>query len=134
LKSSEAFLHRVILRLQCDTIARHQYTIFVEDAQEYAPVFTSCRRRFCKLKIETNSLDPNKKCRERAKFLLEPPYPARPGRSASVLRRPPFSYSPEAAVGNPWMREINPRTMAASSETHFREQGFVNNARLPQQG
>jgi hypothetical protein len=41
----------VILSLQRDTIARHQFTIFAEDAQEYAPVFTSSRRHFCKKKI-----------------------------------------------------------------------------------
>jgi hypothetical protein len=60
LKSSEAFLRRVILSLQRDTIARHQFTIFVEDAQEYASVFTSPRRRFCKQKIGEERLDPNK--------------------------------------------------------------------------
>jgi hypothetical protein len=39
---------------------RHQFTIFVEDAQEYAAAFTSCRRHFGKQKMGTGSLDHNK--------------------------------------------------------------------------
>jgi hypothetical protein len=39
---------------------RHQFTIFVEDAQEYAAAFTSCRRHFGKQKMGTSSLDHNK--------------------------------------------------------------------------
>jgi hypothetical protein len=59
----------VILSLQRDTIARHQFTIFVEDAQEYAPVFTSSRRHFCKQKI--GGLQQNMSGKD--EDLMEPP-------------------------------------------------------------
>jgi hypothetical protein len=43
---------------------RHQFTIFVEDAQEYAAVFTSFRRHFGKQKMGMRSLDHNKKLKK----------------------------------------------------------------------
>jgi hypothetical protein len=43
---------------------RHQFTIFVEDAQEYTAVFTSFRRHFGKQKMGMCSLDHNKKAKK----------------------------------------------------------------------
>jgi hypothetical protein len=51
---------------------RHQYTIFVEDAQEYTAVFTSSRRRFGKQKMGMCSLDHNKKAKK-VENLFSPP-------------------------------------------------------------
>jgi hypothetical protein len=46
-------LHRVILKLQRDEMPRHQFTSFVEDAQEYAAAFTSFCTQICKQKKGT---------------------------------------------------------------------------------
>jgi hypothetical protein len=58
----------VILRFQGDTMPRPQFTIFAEDAQEYAAVFTSSRRLFGKQKMGTGSRDHNKNAEKSRKI------------------------------------------------------------------
>jgi hypothetical protein len=62
---------------------RHQFTIFVEDAQEYTAVFTSFRRHFGKQKMGMCSLDHNKK----SKKVENPSTPPRRRHAAGETRR-----------------------------------------------
>jgi hypothetical protein len=47
-----------------NAMLRQQFTIFVEDAQEYVATFTSFRRHFRKQKMGTPSLDHNKNAKK----------------------------------------------------------------------
>jgi hypothetical protein len=115
LKSFGAFFRRVILRLQGDTMPRHQFTIFAEDAQEYTAAFTSSRRHLGKQKMRTSSLDHNKKYRKKPKNVF-----GNASRRPYLLERARTSRSQaaEGSIRNP-AGILSATCLGAGKRVHF---------------